>query len=312
MIDKYLKQLISSAKKIGRKKSSTKFRNTSPQLATSDPQIGGHQPAFRRKASSTSKAAQNVANVAKKTRHVTATKRSFRRTAARHTCSPAKSTHNKEFSGKKLRRFKELNGLSQLVSGLHRVFEKIRSQNAERNHAQEQLIENVTGKLQRTFDELHKEFDERERILEKKLQRSKLEQAHEMRRVKWLSVPVGVIAIAGLIYIFYVVHVMENAMSSMSEDIHDMGKNMSAMSTDTRNMSNNITEMNENIAHMDKSMGNINHNVSQMNRNMGVMTNNVTYMNRNVGTMTQTMRPIGEAAQTTEPMMTMMRSFLPF
>lgn len=162
-------------------------------------------------------------------------------------------------------------------SGLLSFFSKMHKSQVDHDQAQEKIIADFTQRVEASFKHFHEEFDERERLLEKKLKQAEQEQEREIRRVKWVSVPIGLIAISSLIYIFYVVHVMERSMTSMSADMQQISSHIVTMSEDTRFMAG--------------SMGN---------------------MDYNMGAMRHTMAPIGKAAHDAQPMMNMIRRFSPF
>lgn len=175
--------------------------------------------------------------------------------------------------------------------GMKGFFKKMHKSQVHHEHAQEQIIADFTTRMAQTFNHFHAEFDERERILEKKIRYAEKDQEREIRRVKWMSVPTALLAIAGLVYIFYVVHIMERSMTSMSADMQQISGHILTMSEDTRSMTGNI-------ATMSNSMGRIDYRMANMDRNMGQMSHSMV--------------PIGKAANRAEPMMNMMNTFLPF
>ena len=70
-----------------------------------------------------------------------------------------------------------------------------------------------------------------------------------------IAIPGVVTAIFAVIYMFYTVHVMETAMTSMSDDMKAMRGSMEIVSTSTNGMSNNM-------AYMRRDMGVMTHNVA--------------------------------------------------
>ncbi len=178
-----------------------------------------------------------------------------------------------------------------LSAGLKSVFKKMHKSQVHHEHAQEQIIADFTSRMEKVFQQFHAEFDEREKVLEKKLQYVEKDQEREIRRVKWLSVPTGLLAIAGLVYVFYVVHIMERSMTSMSADMQHISKHIATMSEDTRGMTDNIATMSQSMNRIDYRMAN---------------------MDRNMGQLSYSMVPIGKAAHKAEPMMSAMRTFMPF
>ncbi len=156
----------------------------------------------------------------------------------------------------------------------------------------------VLEKLEHIFTQLHRDFDERERMLDKKLQAIEAMQARESRLLKWFSIPLTLVAMVGLGFLFYIAYAMQHSVA-------DMSKNMAVMSGDISSMTSNTQNMSRNMAHMTGSM-------YTMNNNMAYMTRDVSMMSRNVGSMSRSVAPIGKAAGSAAPMIGMMRSFMPF
>ena len=185
---------------------------------------------------------------------------------------------------------------SGLRGSLQAVVQRVRHVRKERDYPSHE--EKMLGRLEHVFSEMHKEFDERERILDKKLQQVVEERKLELQRFKWMSVPIGILSAIGIVYIFYVVYVMEGAMSNMSS-------NMTAMTGDISVMSENTGSMSENMTNVTAALGN-------MDYNMAHMTNDVSRMNGSMTSMSRSIQPIGQAANSAAPMMGMMRHFMPF
>ncbi|MCU7808480.1 MAG: hypothetical protein KZQ73_11525, partial [Candidatus Thiodiazotropha sp. (ex Semelilucina semeliformis)] len=142
---------------------------------------------------------------------------------------------------------------------------------------------------------------EREKLLQEKLETIEREQTYRIQRIKLFSLPGTVIAIAALIYLFYVVNVMERSMTSMSADMHQIQGHIAAIGNDTNQMSGGVVEMNQQMAQMNGNMENINTNVNGMN-------NNMSHLNRSVGVMTN---DVGAMSHTVSPVMGNMRKFMP-
>ena len=198
------------------------------------------------------------------------------------------------------------------MRSLKGTFRRLHKDQLEHEQTQEKIIGNLAEHLQHTFDELHREFDERERVLDKKLKQVDQARRHDIERVKWLSVPAGIIATLGLVYLFYVVHVMERSMTSMSTDMHAMSGHITTMAKDTHSMSDHMASMNRNIASMNHQVVALNRNVEGMNYAVQTMNRNIGVMNHSVGTMSQAVAPMAPMTKAAGPMMGMMRSFMPF
>ncbi|MCU7935053.1 MAG: hypothetical protein KZQ99_09255 [Candidatus Thiodiazotropha sp. (ex Dulcina madagascariensis)] len=189
-----------------------------------------------------------------------------------------------------------------LLQSLQSVFDKIHKDNRVREDHQEKIIEEFSDRLTQAFKQTHAEAEEREKLLQEKLDAIEKEQTYRIQRIKLFSLPGTLIAIAALIYLFYVVHIMERSMTSMSADIHQIQGHIAFIGTDTHSMSKGVSEMNRQMSQMNGNMQAITTQVKGMNGNMN-------HLNSNVGVMT---RDVGAMSHTVSPVMNGMRNFFPF
>jgi len=180
-----------------------------------------------------------------------------------------------------------------LLGGLKAAFQRVRSMRGKHSDNAQ-----VLEKMEHIFGQLHSDFDERERLLDKKLATIEKMQVKETRMLKWFSIPLTLLAMVGLSFLFYIAYSMQTSVAGMSSNMGTMSTNISSMTTDTQNMSSNMS-------HMTGSMHN-------MNNNMAYMGRDVSSMSQNVGSMSRSVAPMGQAAESAAPMMGMMRSFMPF
>jgi uncharacterized protein YoxC len=192
--------------------------------------------------------------------------------------------------------------LPGLMQGLQSVFDKIHKDNQIRDDHHEKIIEEFSDRLTTAFQQTHAEAEEREKLLQERLEAIEKEQSYKIQRIKIFSLPGTVIAIAALVYLFYVVHVMESSMTSMSADMHRIENHIASIGQDTTNMASGVNDMNKNMTQMNGNMTSMTSQVQGMNNNMG-------QLNRNVGVMTH---DVGNMSQTVSPVMNGMRNFMPF
>ncbi|MEJ2622785.1 MAG: hypothetical protein P8163_21880, partial [Candidatus Thiodiazotropha sp.] len=192
--------------------------------------------------------------------------------------------------------------LPGLMQGLQSVFDKIHKDNQIREDHHEKIIEEFSDRLTTAFQQTHAEAEEREKLLQERLEAIEKEQSYKIQRIKIFSLPGTIIAIAALVYLFYVVNVMESSMTSMSADMHRIEGHIAAIGQDTTNMATGVNDMNQNITQMNGNMSSMTSQVKGMNNNMG-------HLNRNVGVMTH---DVGNMSQTVSPVMNGMRNFMPF
>jgi len=163
-----------------------------------------------------------------------------------------------------------------LLRNLQGVFDKIHEDNRHRDRTQEQIAEDFAVHLQRTFEEMHAQLEEREQLLDTKLKSIDRTHSHQLKRVKIMSIPVTVLSLVAVVYLFYVVRVMETAMSSMSQDMHQITAYMNGMSVDTNAMSGNTANMSSQMSAMNRNINNMNATVNGMRYDVHNMSRTVS------------------------------------
>ncbi|MES9969649.1 MAG: hypothetical protein ABW092_06410 [Candidatus Thiodiazotropha sp.] len=182
--------------------------------------------------------------------------------------------------------------LPGLMQGLQSVFDKIHKDSREREDHQEKIIEEFSDRLTQAFEQSHTETEEKERLLLDRLEAIEKEQSYRIQRIKLFSLPGTLIAVAALIYLFYVVHIMERSMTSMSTDMNQIRHHIASIGSDTHTMSGGVTQMNQHMAQTNKNMQAITSQVQGMNGNMNHLTRNVGVMTHDVGAMSHTVSPV--------------------
>jgi uncharacterized protein YoxC len=197
-------------------------------------------------------------------------------------------------------------GIPRLLAS---IFERMRKESRDSGKKQERIIEEFTVTLNDAFEQVHAEARERERLLEEKLQLLEKEEDFKLRRLKILSVPATFVALAAMGYLFYVVNIMEQSMTSMSSDMGVMRGAMQNMSGDTRSMSGNVSEMNQEMSSMNGNITDLNSNIGVIKQDVGSMSRSVGNMSHSVGGMRQ---DVGQMSSAVSPVMGGMRSIMPF
>lgn len=142
----------------------------------------------------------------------------------------------------------------QLVASLGKAFSRVELTTREREKHSEKILADLSQSIILDHEILQKEVQEQEKLQELKLKNLDKVQKQEVRRTRLIAVPGFILGFLALIYMFYTVHVMEVAMTSMSHDIKEMKVSMRDMSQNTRAMTVNT---------------------GRMTRDMNVMTRNV-------------------------------------
>jgi len=194
--------------------------------------------------------------------------------------SPASKPKKKQAAtGERRKTIKDRRDHDPIMPGLLRnlqgVFDKIHDDNRHRDRSQEQIAEEFAVHLQRTFEEMHSQLEEREQLLDTKLKSIDRTHNYQIKRVKLMSIPITLLSLVAVVYLFYVVRVMETAMTSMSQDMHHITAYMDVMSVDTHAMT-------DNTANMSSQMSAMNMNIHNMNTTVNGMRYDVHNMSRTV------------------------------
>lgn len=163
-----------------------------------------------------------------------------------------------------------------LLRNLEGVFDKIHSDNRKRDRTQEQIAEDFAVQLQQTFKEMHSQLEEREQLLDAKLKSIDRTHNYQLKRFKLMSIPVTVLSVVAVVYLFYVVRVMETAMTSMSQDMHEITAYMDVMSVNTHALTENTAHISGQMAAMNRNIGNMNTTVNNLGYDVHNMARSVS------------------------------------
>ena len=163
-----------------------------------------------------------------------------------------------------------------LLRNLQGVFDKIHSDNRDRDRTQEQLAEDFAVQLQQTFREMHSQLEEREQLLDAKLKSIDRTHNYQLKRFKLMSIPVTLLSLVAVVYLFYVVRVMETAMTSMSQNMHEITAYMDVMSVNTNALTENTAHISGQMAAMNMNIGNMNATVNNMRYDVHNMSRSVS------------------------------------
>lgn len=145
--------------------------------------------------------------------------------------------------------------LATLYKGLESTFNKIQQDAGKRESQSSSTVNDLSSSIIRTSEEMRKEYEEMERLQEIRIKAENQEYTHSIKRTKFIAIPAFILGFVSIIYMFYTVHVMEKAMTQISQDMTYMRKDM-------RNMTTNVSTMSSNIGGMRQDMNILTHNVS--------------------------------------------------
>lgn len=178
-----------------------------------------------------------------------------------------------------------------LLQNLQGVFDKIHHDNRDQDQARDVMARDFNIQLQRSFKSMHKELEEREKILDRRLKSIDHTHNFEIKRFKLMSIPLMILTLVALFYLFYVVRVMEIAMSSMSQDMNQMTSYMAKITEDTHALSINTELMVSNTGAMVSSVDEMNTEIGAMNGNVSNLNHSITNLTVDVHHMTRTVAP---------------------
>lgn len=145
--------------------------------------------------------------------------------------------------------------LAELYKGLDATFNKIQQDTGKRESQSSTTVDDLSSTIIRSSEEMRKEYEEMERLQEKRIQAESQQYTHSIKRTKIIAIPAFVLGFISIIYMFYTVHVMEKAMTKISQDMTYMRQDMSTLT-------NNVTTMSANMNGMRQDMNILTHNVA--------------------------------------------------
>lgn len=160
---------------------------------------------------------------------------------------------------------KEMTGLYQT---LQNAFGTIKDSSEQREDRNISIFKSLSEAIMTDHEQTLKEVHEQEVLQDKKIKYFDQVQQERSGRNRLIAIPGVIIAITAIVYMFYVVGIMESAMTSMSHDIHKIQLSVGGMSEKIATISSDTTSMNRNMEQLNGS-------THQMSKDLNVMTNNV-------------------------------------
>lgn len=170
---------------------------------------------------------------------------------------------------------KEMTGLHH---SLQNVFGKLKDSNEKREDSNLSVLKNLSDTIMKDHEKTLKETLEQEKLQDKKIQYMDKLLEQRTGRNRLIAIPGVIIALTGVVYMFYVVNIMESAMTNMSQDMHLIQLSVGNMSEKVGSISQDTTVMNRNM--------------EQLSNNTGQMSNDLNVLTRNVAPAMKGMRDI--------------------
>ena len=131
------------------------------------------------------------------------------------------------------------------TAGRTRTPAKRRSAGAKSGNQMWRMLNNLQVSLFRTRKTQKKQTATQKKAIRKNKK--------AIRQIRWISIPGAFMGAVALVYLFYVVHVMERSMSSISTDIHHMEGYIAGISQDTYTMSRDMHSMSRGVGTMSRA-----------------------------------------------------------
>lgn len=167
---------------------------------------------------------------------------------------------------------KEMTGLYRSLQDAFGTIKESASVNEKRNL---NIFQSLSDSIMKDHEQSLKEVHEQEKLQDKKLKYMARLQEQRTGRNRLIAIPGVIIAVTGIVYMFYVVSVMESAMTSMSLDMHQIQQSVGTMSENVGQMSAEITIISDNTGSMNSNLQQLNTSTDQMSKDLNVMTHNV-------------------------------------
>ena len=160
---------------------------------------------------------------------------------------------------------KEMTGLYQ---SLQSTFGQIKDDSIDNEALNLNVFKSLSDSMMKDHEQTLKEISGQADLQDKKIEHMSKMLEQRTGRNRLIAIPGVIIGIIGVLYMFYVVTIMESAMSNMSVNMHHMQK-------DVGSMSGNMGDMTQGITSIDSNMQQLNGNVGHMAKDLNILTHNV-------------------------------------
>ena len=138
--------------------------------------------------------------------------------------------------------------LSKLYKNLDATISNIQTDTKKRESIHSSTYDDLSSTIIRSSEEMRKEYEEMEKLQEKRIAAENQQYTHSIKKTKIIAIPAMVLAFLAIIYMFYTVHVMEKAMTQISQDMAYMRKDMHVLTANVGGMRQDMNIMTHNVA----------------------------------------------------------------
>jgi hypothetical protein len=167
------------------------------------------------------------------------------------------------------------NEMTGLYQSLQTTFGQIKDDSVESEEHNKDIFKSLSDSMMHDHELTLKEINAQGKLQDKKIEYMTKMLEQRTRRNRLIAVPGIIIAIVSIVYMFYVVTVMETAMTDMSAnmqlmqvDVSSMSGNMGNMSNDTAAINTNMEQLNGNMGHVSQDLNILTHNVAPAMKGM--------------------------------------------
>lgn len=158
--------------------------------------------------------------------------------------------------------------MTELYQSLRSAFGRIEDRSVAEKSLNQDIFKSMSDSMVHEHQLTLKEINEQGKVQDKKIEYMTRMLEQRTNRNRLIAIPGIIIAVIGVIYMFYVVSVMETAMSDISANMH-------LMQSDVSNMSANMGNMSQDTASIDTNMQQLNGNMGRMSQDLNLLTHNV-------------------------------------
>lgn len=158
--------------------------------------------------------------------------------------------------------------MAELYQSLHGVFGQIKDHSSDNDEYNVTMFKSLSDSMMNDHEQTLKEISEQGKLQDKKIEHMATMLEQRTGRNRLIAIPGVIIALIGVFYMFYVVTVMETAMTDISANMDLMQQDVASMSGNMGNISHDTASINTNMEHLNGNMG-------RVSQDLNVMTHNV-------------------------------------
>ncbi len=182
---------------------------------------------------------------------------------------------------------KEMTGLYQ---SLDNTFGHIKDSSTENEELNLNIFKSLSDSMMNDHEQTLIEIKEQGVLQDKKIQHMAKMLEQRTGRNRLIAVPGVILAMVGIFYMFYVVSIMETAMTSMSANMRLMQKDVTSLARSVVNITGSVGSMSDDISTISQDTNSMGTNMEKLNGNVGNMSTDLNVLTHNVAPAMKGMR----------------------